>query len=53
MNQKQAPPKKKPAQKAKTGMDMNDYITLGSTLLSGGNGAQLLNMLTGRLMDEY
>jgi len=47
VNQKQAPPKKKPAQKAKTGMDMNDYITLGSTLLSGGNGAQLLNMLTG------
>eukprot|EP00088_Acartia_fossae_P038116 TRINITY_DN3941_c0_g1_i3.p1 TRINITY_DN3941_c0_g1~~TRINITY_DN3941_c0_g1_i3.p1 ORF type:complete len:581 (+),score=127.84 TRINITY_DN3941_c0_g1_i3:81-1823(+) len=42
------PPKKKPAaQKAKSGMDLNDYLSLGSTLLAGGNGAQLLNMLTG------
>lgn len=48
INQKQAPPKRKAAPKPKAaGMDMNDYISLGSSLLSGGNAGQLLNMLSG------
>jgi len=38
------PPKK---EKKKTGLDMSDYLTLGSTLLKGGNAGQLLNMLSG------
>lgn len=40
---KEAPPKKK----QKSGLDMADYLTLGSTLLKGGNAGQLLNMLSG------
>ena len=40
---KEAPPKKK----QKSGMDMADYLTLGSTLLKGGNAGQLLNILSG------
>ncbi len=50
-SKKQAPPpKKKPAPKpakAAGSMDFNDYLSLGSTLLAGGNAGQLLNMLSG------
>jgi len=47
---KKPPTAKRPEKKSnkpKGGMDMNDYLTLGSTLLAGGNGAQLLNMMAG------
>lgn len=44
------PAQKKQAEKKekkKSGLDMSDYLTLGSTLLKGGNAGQLLNMLSG------
>jgi hypothetical protein len=41
------PPPKKPVEKKKSGLDMSDYLTLGSTLLKGGNAGQLLNMFSG------
>jgi len=37
--------KTKPAQAP--GMGLADYLTLGSTLLQGGNGAQLMSLLSG------
>jgi len=40
-----SPPKKQ--KKEKSGLDMSDYLTLGSTLLKGGNAGQILSLLSG------
>lgn len=41
------PPPKKQKKKEKSGLDLNDYLTLGSTLLKGGNAGQILSLLSG------
>ncbi|XP_023334226.1 uncharacterized protein LOC111705791 isoform X2 [Eurytemora carolleeae] len=38
------PPKKK---EKKTGLDISDYLSLGSTLLKGGNAGTILSLLSG------
>jgi len=41
------PPPKKQKKKEKSGLDISDYLTLGSTLLKGGNAGQILSLLSG------
>jgi len=47
--QKKSPPPRKPAAKpaAAPGLGLSDYLTLGSTLLKGGNGAEMMKMMSG------
>merc|ERR1719481_935104 len=45
------PPPKKERKTTKSpfgGLDMSDYLTLGSTLLQGGNAGQMLDLLSGK-----
>jgi len=43
------PPPKKPSAKpsAAPSLGLSDYLTLGSTLLKGGNGAEMMKMMSG------
>lgn len=47
--QKKPPQPKKPSAKpaAAPGLGLSDYLTLGSTLLKGGNGAEMMKMMSG------
>merc|ERR1712106_830165 len=47
--QKKSPPPRKQATKpaAAPGLGLSDYLTLGSTLLKGGNGAEMMKMMSG------
>lgn len=42
-----AAPKKERKPKEKAGLDLTDYLTLGSTLLKGGNAGQIMSLLSG------
>jgi len=45
--QSQPKPQKKPQAQGAQGLGLSDYLTLGSTLLKGGNGAQIMSLLSG------